>query len=139
MAKPIPINMREVQEVLDVLLRRLVSMETLFVDEENDLTLREGRIAKSRDSLDHELMHMRAQITEFKKAIGYMNDAFTRLTEELRVAVKKEDIERLGSRIDRLDVGTLVTSRALARELDEAFPARAQPEDKTSVPQQSSQ
>ena len=119
MAKPQQDNMGEVFLAMDSLARRTAWMEKAFVDEEDDLQQRDVHVQGIQKQIDFHILSVRAETALLKRRLAALDEEFTRLTFALKQSVKKDELERLSARVDRLGMERVLSKRGMTRELDE--------------------
>jgi len=111
--------MSQVNEAIGQLTRRLSSLENSFVSEETDLTQRENHFDRQGAQITQQLDSLRKEIQSVRETLTHLEQIFGTLTLHLKQSVKKDEIERLSSRIDRLNFEGMISVRTLARELQD--------------------
>jgi hypothetical protein len=121
MAKPAMPDTTQLMDVVQILSRRLDWLEKSLLAEEDEIEQRDVRLAQRESDWSHSMREIQEGIRDLRSDLRSLDEMFVRLSSALKTAVKQEDIARLTALIDRIELGSMLTHRALARELEDAL------------------
>ena len=118
MATPAPSESAEINDAIRALERRVGSIERMFIDEEQGLYRRDDTVEEQKATLSTDLENVQSAINDLRAMLIEANQTFDALVSSLRSAVKKEEMERLTIRVDRLNFEKTLTKQGLKKALE---------------------